>query len=73
MLSDVLQKLAKIVGDENVLSSPADLYAYGFDASIHHAMPDVVLKVSNSNQVEKIVKLAYEAVSYTHLTLPTKA
>ncbi|OYT62497.1 FAD-binding oxidoreductase [Thermoplasmatales archaeon ex4484_30] len=60
MLSDVLQKLAKIVGDENVLSSPADLYAYGFDASIHHAMPDVVLKVSNSKQVEKIVKLAYE-------------
>ncbi len=54
-----MRQLTNIAGEENVFSSTADLYAYGFDASIHHAMPDVVVRAKNSAQVGEIVKVAY--------------
>ena len=54
----IVDQFMKIAGQENVFSSTADLYAYGFDASIHHAMPDIVVRVKNSAQVEAVVKVA---------------
>jgi len=57
---DVLDKIYEIVSKDRVFTSKSDLYAYGFDASIHHAMPSVVVKPKNSEEVEEIVKLANE-------------
>ncbi len=60
MEEKVLEKLHEIVGRDRVFTDKADLYAYGFDASIHHATPDVVVRVKNADEVEKIVSLANE-------------
>jgi len=56
----IIDKLYEIVSKDRIFTSKADLYAYGFDASIHHAMPHVVIKPRNSEEVEEIVKLANE-------------
>jgi glycolate oxidase len=37
-------KLKDIVGSENVTDNPADLYVYSADASVHQAMPQVVVR-----------------------------
>jgi glycolate oxidase len=58
MRRGVLEELEKIVGKEHVSSRVADLYVYGFDASIHHKDPDVVVRPANTQQVSEIVKLA---------------
>ena len=36
MKKAVLDELEKIVGTERMSTKVADLYVYGFDASIHH-------------------------------------
>ncbi len=56
----VAEEIENVVGKGNVVSSVAGLYAYGFDASIHHHMPDVVARVHNVHEVSKIVRIAYE-------------
>ncbi len=54
----VLEELEKIVGKENMSAKTADLYVYGFDASIHHKDPDVVVRPADTQQISEIVKLA---------------
>jgi glycolate oxidase len=39
-----LEKLKGMVGADNIRSDPADLYIYGSDASVHEALPWVVVK-----------------------------
>ena len=56
--SNIINEIASIVGKENCSTSIADLYAYGFDASIHHANPDVVVRPGTTEEVQKIVRLA---------------
>ncbi|RLF47349.1 MAG: FAD-binding oxidoreductase [Thermoplasmata archaeon] len=56
----IIDKLYEIVSKDRIFTSKADLYAYGFDASIHHAMPSIVVKPKSSEEVEEIVKLANE-------------
>jgi len=56
----VAEEIKGVVGEDNVISSHAGLYTYGFDASIHHSMPDIVARVHNVEEVSKIVRLAYE-------------
>ncbi len=56
----VIDKLHEILDKDRIFTDKADLYAYGFDASIHHAMPDVVVKPKSSEEVEEIVKIANE-------------
>ncbi len=60
MEQKILDRLYEIVDGNRIFTNQADLYAYGFDASIHHATPDVVVKPINSEEVEKIVLLANE-------------
>ncbi|MEA2054427.1 MAG: FAD-binding oxidoreductase [Candidatus Thermoplasmatota archaeon] len=61
MLSGAVVEIIKdIVGEENVITSAAELYTYGFDASIHHHAPDIVARVKNTKHVSKIMRLAYE-------------
>ncbi|MEM2900308.1 MAG: FAD-binding oxidoreductase [Thermoplasmata archaeon] len=56
--NNIISEIASIVGKENCSTSLADLYAYGFDASIHHANPDVVVRPGCTEEVQKIVRLA---------------
>ena len=58
MKKTVLGELEKIVGKERMSDKTADLYVYGFDASIHHKNPDVVVRPANTQEVSEIVKLA---------------
>ncbi len=58
MDQDVISHLGDIVGEKNCSTRTADLYVYGFDASIHHKTPDVVVQPRSTEQVSQILKLA---------------
>lgn len=51
-------RLREIVGEHNIKSDPSDLYVYGSDASVHHAMPWLVVRPENTEQVQKIMVYA---------------
>ncbi len=53
-----IETLRKIVGKENVSDNIADLYAYSSDASVHQALPSVVVRPNTTEEVQKIVKYA---------------
>ncbi|MEA3459014.1 MAG: FAD-linked oxidase C-terminal domain-containing protein [Candidatus Thermoplasmatota archaeon] len=53
-----VEKLKKIVGENNVSDNVADLYVYSSDASVHQAMPSVVVRPRNIEDVQKIMKYA---------------
>ena len=55
-------KLREIVGERNIKSDPSDLYVYGSDSSVHHALPWVVVRPENTEQVQKIMAYANEQV-----------
>ena len=52
----VIEELKGIVGEERMSTKTADLYVYGFDASIHHKTPDgvVYFKVANGRRRPKM-------------------
>ncbi|MGC9553802.1 MAG: FAD-binding oxidoreductase [Thermoplasmatota archaeon] len=54
----ILKEIMEVAGEENVITSQAGLYTYGFDASIHHHSPDVVVRGRNTAQISALVKLA---------------
>jgi len=58
---ELLTSLKDIVGEENVLSSEMDLALYGYDASLERGKPDVVVLPGSTEDVSKVVKLAYRA------------
>ena len=58
MEQDVLAQIGAIVGEKNYSTRVADLYTYGFDSSIHHVTPEVVVQPRNTEQVANLVKLA---------------
>ncbi len=53
-----ISKLREIVGEHNVKDNPADLFIYGSDASVHRAMPWVVVRPENVEQVQALMKYA---------------
>ena len=53
-------RLKEIVGERNIKSDPSDLYVYGSDSSVHHALPWVVVRPENTEQVQKIMAYANE-------------
>jgi glycolate oxidase len=53
-----IEKLQKIVGKEHVSDNIADLYAYSSDASVHQALPTVVVRPKTIEEVQEIVKYA---------------
>ncbi|MFQ5905797.1 MAG: FAD-binding oxidoreductase [bacterium] len=50
--------LERIVGPENVSDDVAELYIYGSDASVHQAMPDMVVRPGKKEEVQEILKYA---------------
>lgn len=58
MKKEVVDEIERIVGKERYSTEIADLYVYGFDASIHHKTPDAVVRPATAEQVSEIVKLA---------------
>ncbi len=55
----LLNKLASIVGKENVHSGPAQLIAYSYDGTFQQHKPDVVVSPRTTEEVAEIMKLAY--------------
>jgi glycolate oxidase len=54
--------LRGIVGEKNIKTDPSDLYVYGSDSSVHHAMPWAVVRPETTAQVQKIMRYANEAL-----------
>ncbi|MEM3754345.1 MAG: FAD-binding oxidoreductase, partial [Candidatus Bathyarchaeia archaeon] len=54
----VVEKLKKIVGEENVSLEKEDLICYSRDASMYQYLPDVVVRPKTTEQVSLIMKLA---------------
>ncbi|MBC2703357.1 FAD-linked oxidase C-terminal domain-containing protein [Desulfobacula sp.] len=55
-------KLKNIVGGHNIKTDPADLYIYGSDSSVHHAMPWAIVRPETTLQVQKIMKYANDQI-----------
>ncbi|MGD8881921.1 MAG: FAD-linked oxidase C-terminal domain-containing protein [Desulfobacterales bacterium] len=57
---ELIGRLKEIVGPENVLNSEMDLMLYSYDASLDKAKPDVVVLPDSTEEVSKIMALAYK-------------
>jgi len=55
-------RLREIVGERNIKTDPSDLYIYGTDSSVHHAMPWAIVKPETTLQVQEIMKYANENI-----------
>ncbi|MBU1342944.1 MAG: FAD-binding protein [Proteobacteria bacterium] len=55
-------KLKDIVGERNIKTDPSDLYVYGSDSSVHHAMPWAIVRPQTIAQVQKIMQYANENI-----------
>jgi len=56
----LIARLKEIVDPDYVLSSDMDLELYGYDASLERARPDVVVVPGSTEEVSKVVALAYK-------------
>ena len=56
----LIERLKEIVGPEYVLHSDMDLTLYGYDASLMKGKPDLVVIPSSTEEVSKVVALAYQ-------------
>jgi glycolate oxidase len=57
-MSRFVKRLGEIVGQDNMMTAPEDLYCYSRDASWFQAMPEVVVRPHSTQEVAEIVKLA---------------
>ncbi|HVO78140.1 MAG TPA: FAD-binding oxidoreductase [Methanomassiliicoccales archaeon] len=55
---EVVQKIGELVGEGAYSTASADIYTYGFDSSIHHQNPDIVVRPSSTEQVSQVLHLA---------------
>ncbi|WP_300462251.1 FAD-linked oxidase C-terminal domain-containing protein [Desulfobacula sp.] len=51
-------RLKNIVGEHNIKTDPSDLYIYGSDSSVHHAMPWAIVRPETTRQVQDIMRYA---------------
>ncbi len=58
MKQELLVQIKEIVGEGDFSTKIADLYVYGFDASIHHRNPEVIVRPKSTDQVSRILRLA---------------
>ena len=58
MDASIIEKIEKIVGKEGYSTRIADRYTYGFDASIFHSTPDIVIQPKSTEEVSEIMKIA---------------
>jgi glycolate oxidase len=56
----LIERLKEIVGPEYVLHSEMDLTLYGYDASLMKGKPDVVVIPSSTEEVSRVVGLAFQ-------------
>jgi glycolate oxidase len=56
--SDILKKIIRIVGKENVLTSIEERICYSYDGTFQRGIPDLVVFPANTNEVADIIKLA---------------
>ena len=56
----IVEKIEKAVGKDGYSTKIADRYTYGFDASIFHCTPDIVIQPRTTEQVSEIMKIANE-------------
>lgn len=56
-----LSRLAQLVGPENLRTDPADCWAYGYDNSRLHALPQAVVFATDADQIAGLVRLCAEA------------
>ncbi|RJR27279.1 MAG: FAD-binding protein [Desulfobacteraceae bacterium] len=57
--TELIASLKEILGEENVLASEMDLTLYGYDASLEKGRPDAVVLPGSTEEVSRIVGLAY--------------
>ncbi len=55
-----IDKLKSIAGEENVSNDMVDRYVYSSDASVHQAMPSVIVRPGSTKDVQAILRLANE-------------
>ena len=60
MDASIIEKIENIVGKEGYSTRIADRYTYGFDASIFHSTPDIVIQPKSTEEVSEIMKVANE-------------
>lgn len=58
MEKEVIKKITDIVGKERVLTSEEDRICYSYDATGKTALPDIIVKPKNANEISAIVKIA---------------
>jgi glycolate oxidase len=58
MNSANIEKLKELIGEDNVRDNKADLYVYGSDSSVHEALPQLVVRPQNTEQVQAIMRYA---------------
>ena len=54
----IIDSIEKIVGKEGYSTRVADLYTYGFDASIFHTTPEMIIQPRSTEQVSEVMKIA---------------
>ena len=54
----ILKELEGVVGQDNLLTSRADLVCYSYDATGQSFMPDAVVLPANTGEVSQIVRIA---------------
>lgn len=54
-----VDRFAEVVGRENVSTDVAELYCYGFDASIYRSMPGAVVRPKNAEEVSGILRICH--------------
>ena len=58
-IKEFVQKLTAIVGGANVLYHPEDMLVFEYDGSIDRGMPDVVVFPRTTEEVQRVISLAY--------------
>lgn len=59
-MMEYVERIKKIVGEENVFTDRVELISYSRDMSVHQAEPDVVVYALTKEHVIEIVKIANE-------------
>jgi glycolate oxidase subunit GlcD len=57
MTPELLTRFARIVGEKQLLSDPADCWPYGYDNSRRHCLPEAVVFPATHQHVIEIIKL----------------
>ena len=57
--TSICSELERIVGEENVLTSPEDLVSYSFDGTFAEHRPDIVVQPETTDQVSRVLALAH--------------